>query len=116
MAELTFDRVSLKHQVQLEPYFIALYISDVMFGVAPIREGGVLLECGVCLCVLSCFRGIRLFETLWTVAHQASVSMGFPRQEYWSGLPFPPPGDSSPPRNETHISYVPCIGRRVLYH
>ena len=40
MAEVTFDRVSLKHQVQLEPYFIALYISDVMFGVAPIREGG----------------------------------------------------------------------------
>lgn len=40
MAESTFDRVSLKHQVQLEPYFIALYISDVMFGVAPIHEGG----------------------------------------------------------------------------
>ena len=31
--------------------------------------------------------------TLWTVAHQASVSMGFSRQEYWSGLLFPPPGD-----------------------
>ena len=29
----------------------------------------------------------------WTVAHQASLSMGFFRQEYWSGLPFPPPGD-----------------------
>ena len=31
--------------------------------------------------------------TPWTVAHQAPLSMGFPRQEYWSGLPFPPPGD-----------------------
>ena len=31
--------------------------------------------------------------TPWTVAHQAPQSMGFPRQEYWSGLPFPPPGD-----------------------
>ena len=31
-------------------------------------------------------------ETPWTVALQASLSMGFPRQEYWSGLPFPPPG------------------------
>ena len=30
---------------------------------------------------------------LWTVAHQASLSMGFSRQEYWSGLPFPTPGD-----------------------
>ena len=31
--------------------------------------------------------------TPWTVAPQAPLSMGFPRQEYWSGLPFPPPGD-----------------------
>ena len=35
---------------------------------------------------------VRLFETPWTVAHQAPLSMGFPRQEYWSGLPFPSPG------------------------
>ena len=34
-----------------------------------------------------------LFVTLWTVAHQAPLSMGFSRQEYWSGLPCPPPGD-----------------------
>ena len=33
------------------------------------------------------------FATPWTVAHQAFLSMGFPRQEYWSGLPFPSPGD-----------------------
>ena len=32
-------------------------------------------------------------EKQWTVAQQASLSMGFPRQEYWNGLPFPPPGD-----------------------
>ena len=32
------------------------------------------------------------FATPWTVAHQAPLSMGFPRQEYWSGLPFPSPG------------------------
>ena len=35
---------------------------------------------------------VRLFATLWTVAHQNSLSIGFPRQEYWSGLPFPSPG------------------------
>ena len=35
--------------------------------------------------------------TLWTAAHQASLSMGFPRQEYWRGLPFPSPGDLSDP-------------------
>ena len=34
---------------------------------------------------------VRLFATLWTVAHQAPLSMGFSRQEYWSGLPFPSP-------------------------
>ena len=39
---------------------------------------------------LSC---VRLFVTPWMVAHQASPSMGFSRQEYWSGLPFPSPGD-----------------------
>ena len=33
------------------------------------------------------------FEIPWTVAHQAPLSMGFPRQEYWGGLPFPSPGD-----------------------
>ena len=36
---------------------------------------------------------VRLFATLWTVAYQASPSMGFSRQEYQSGLPFPSPGD-----------------------
>ena len=36
---------------------------------------------------------VSLFATLWTVAYQAPPSMGFSRQEYWSGLPFPSPGD-----------------------
>ena len=36
---------------------------------------------------------VQLFATLWTVAHQAPPSMGFSKQEYWSGLPFPSPGD-----------------------
>ena len=35
--------------------------------------------------------------TLWTVAHQASLSIGFSREEYWSGLPFPSPGDLPDP-------------------
>ena len=36
---------------------------------------------------------VQLFVSLWTVVHQAPLSMGFPRQEYWSGLPFPSLGD-----------------------
>ena len=43
---------------------------------------------------------VRLFATPWTVAHQAPQSMGFSRQEYWSGLPFPSPGDLPDPRIE----------------
>ena len=43
--------------------------------------------------MLSHFSRIRLFTTLWTVAHQAPLSMGFSRQEYWNGLLCPPPGD-----------------------
>ena len=44
-------------------------------------------------CVLSHFSHVWLCATQWTVALQAPLSMGFSRQEYWSGLPCPPPGD-----------------------
>ena len=52
----------------------------------------------VCVCVCVCVSAQPLSHlpfvvTPWTAAHQAPPSMGFPRQEYWSGLPFPPPGD-----------------------
>ena len=50
--------------------------------------------------MLSHFNPVWLFETIWTVAHQAPLSMGFPRQEYWSGLPFTPPGDLRDPEIE----------------
>ena len=46
------------------------------------------------VCMLSC---VQLFVTPWTVAHQIPLSVGFPRQKYWSGLPFPSPGDLSDP-------------------
>ena len=49
-----------------------------------------------CACVLSC---VLLFAALRTVAHQAPLSIEFSRQEYWSGLPFPTPGESSQPRD-----------------
>ena len=51
----------------------------------------------MCVCVFSHFSPVQLFVTLWIVAHQAPLSMGFSRQEYWSGLPFPPPGDLPDP-------------------
>ena len=52
---------------------------------------------------LSC---VWLFSTSWTVAFQASLSMGFPRQEYWSGLPFPFSRASSQPRDWTWVSFI----------
>ena len=52
------------------------------------------------MCVLSRFSRVRLLATLWTGAHQAPLSMGFSRQEYWSGLLCPPPGDLPNPGTE----------------
>ena len=49
------------------------------------------------LCVLSRFSQVQFFATPWTIGHQAPVSMGFSRREYWSGLPFPPPGNLPDP-------------------
>ena len=51
-------------------------------------------------CVLRHFSHVQLFAASWTVTHQALQSMGFSRQEYWSGLPFPSPGDLPDPGTE----------------
>ena len=56
-----------------------------------------------CAYVLSCFSHVWLFVTQWTSAHQVPLSMGFSRQEYWSGLPCPPPGDLPDPGSN------PCL-------
>ena len=50
-----------------------------------------------------------LFVTPWTVGHQAPLSMGFSRQEYWSGLPFPSPGDLPDPRIECTYLMSPSL-------
>ena len=51
------------------------------------------LKLSMLVCMRSLFSRVWLFVIPWTVAHQAPLSMGFSRQNYWSGLPFPPPGD-----------------------
>ena len=53
------------------------------------------------------------FATLWTVAHQASLSMGFSRQEYWSGFPFPSPGDLPNPGIKLTS---PAFDKQILHH
>ena len=64
---------------------------------------GKLVKCSLCFSLkvkLKVLSRVQLFATLWTIAHQASLSMGFPRQEYWTGLPFPSPGDLPNPGND----------------
>ena len=48
-------------------------------------------------CYCMCAESVWLYATIWTVAHQAPLSMGLSRQEYWSELPFPPPGELASP-------------------
>ena len=57
----------------------------------------------------------KFFETLWTVARQAPLPMGFSRQEHRRGLLFPPLGESSWLMDRAHISCLPCISRQILY-
>ena len=54
--------------------------------------------------------------TPWTVARQAPPSMGFSRQEYWSGLPFPTPGGLPDPRIEPVSLGSPALEGRLFYH
>ena len=65
-------------------------------------------------CMLSCFSHVLLFVTLWTVACQAPLSMEFPRQEYWSGLPHPPPGDPPSPEVKPTSSMSPAFASRFF--
>ena len=66
------------------------------------------------MCVLSRFSCVQLWAALWTEAFQAPLSMGFSRQEYWSGLPRAPPGDLPDPEMEPDLLRL-LIGRWVLH-
>ena len=62
-----------------------------------------------CVHMLSHFSYVRLFATPGTVAHQAPLFWGFARQEYWSGLPCPPPRDLSQPEIEPASFMSPAL-------
>ena len=66
-------------------------------------------------CILSRFSPVQLFVTPWTVARQIPLSVGFSRQEYWSGLLGPPPGIFLTQELNSHLLNS-CIGRQFLYH
>ena len=70
--------------------------------------------------VLSRFSRVHLIATLWAVAHQPSLSMGFFRKEYWSGLPCPRPGDLPHPGMELRslalqVNSFPLVPLRTTY-
>ena len=67
----------------------------------------------MCVCAPS-LSHVQLFLTPWMVAHEAPLFMGFPRQEYWSGLPVPPPGDLHEPGTEPTSPGSPALADRFL--
>ena len=69
---------------------------------------------GMCYAVLSRFSCVHLWGTLWTVVRQAPLSMGFSRQEYWSGLPCPPPGDLPNPGIKPRSLRSPALAGRLF--
>ena len=62
----------------------------------------------------ACSVKLDSFATPWPGARQASLSLGFSRQQKWGGLPFPPSRGSSQPRDKTCVFCVSCIGRWVF--
>ena len=84
MPALDFKAISLKFTSRSESAFLA---SPSYTEISTNKK--------ICLypvCLLSFFSHGRLFTTLWIVAHQTPLSMGLSRQEYWTRLPYPPPG------------------------
>ena len=67
-----------------------------------------------CACMLSPLSHFRLFATPQSIDHQAPLSMGFSRQELWSGLPFPPTGDLLDPGIEPQSLTSPALAGRFI--
>ena len=76
-----------------------------------VRHFPTLRNVCVCMCVLS---RARLFATPWTVARQAPLSVGFSRQEYWNGLPFPSPGNLPDPGIKSVSPSSPALAGRFF--
>ena len=83
-------------------------LSRFMSLTAPTHSESVFVCC--CLVAKSC----PTLATPWTLAHQAPLSMGFPRQEYWSGLPFPSPGDLLDPDIKPRSLMSPALAGRFF--
>ena len=87
----------MEKESEKEWIYIYIYIYTHTYTYVCVNHPAVHLKltqhCKSTMCMLSCFKHVRLFTTLWTVAHQVLLSMEFSRKGYLSGLPFPPPGN-----------------------
>ena len=90
------------------------YIAGRFFTIRGIREAHSLSTESLHVCMLSCFSPVWLFETPWTVARQAPLSMGSFRQKYWSGFPCPPPGNLPHPQIKPTLLTSPALAGGFL--
>ena len=84
--------------------FVGVQLIHNIVLVSGVRQSESVIHIHVRTCLLSHFSCVLVFVTLWTIAHQAPLSMGFSRQEYWSGLPCSSLGDVSNPGIELCLS------------
>ena len=83
-------------------------------GVGGQRGTGLSIRSTLLCCVLSCFSRVQPFAIPWTIARQPPLSMVFSWQEYWSGLPFPPPGDLPDPGIKPTSLMFPALAGRFF--
>ena len=111
---VTFSKKSLKWPLyqpntwclNLKRLHKQIILGNILFSESPEYTAYLFKALSSSVCMRSF---VWLFMTPWAVAHQAPLSMGFSRQEYWSGLPFASP-------DLPHASCISCIGRQILYH
>ena len=96
---MLFDAVTIQRSASIDVFTLSflLYIWDPLLTKFAHQ---VLLLSTMCVCMLSCFSRVQFFASLLTVSSQVPRSMEFSSQEYWSGLPCPPPGDLPDPEIE----------------
>ena len=89
-----------------------MLINQYITAVETLCQNGVSPCYDIQACVLSCLTCVQLFVTLWTEAHQAPLSMGSSRQEYWRGRLCPPPGDlPNPGIKPTSLMFPALVSR-----
>ena len=90
-------------------YFVILIPELDKHRLSPFRLSILHTWISIHTCVLTCFSRVWLCATVWNVARQAPLSLGFSRQEYWNGFPCPPPGDFSDPEIEIVSLTYPAL-------